>query len=184
MKEYEFELKYALPDKDTDLEECAATLYSNGCDDALVGIGKAGKIALRFTREAESAIEAVKSAMLDVKKCLPRAKLIESGPDLVGLTDIADVMGCSRQNVRKLMMTHFSEFPLPHHDGGQMQMWRLAEVLQWVRDSRQESPIEDWLMEIAQANMQFNIALRELPRVDGKLVEELHAVIDRDQAVA
>lgn len=181
MKEYEFELKYALQDTKVDLDECAGALYSNGCDDALIGTGQAGKIAIRFNREAENAFEAVKSAMLDVKKCLPEARLIESNPDLVGLSDIAGFLGCTRQNVRKLMLNHFAEFPDPLHDGS-TQIWRLAEVLNWVRTSRNDAPIEDSLWEVAEANMHFNIALHEPQGVDSKLTEQ-HKALAR-QAVA
>lgn len=181
MKEYEFELKYALPDAEIDLDECAGALYSNGCDDALVGTGQAGKIAICFNREASNAFEAMKSAMLDVKKCLPQARLIESNPDLVGLSDIAGFMGCTRQNVRKLMINHFTEFPYPLHDGS-TQIWRLAEVLNWARTSRNNTSIEDSLLEVAEANMYFNIALHEPRSVDSKLAEQLKTLAK--QAVA
>jgi hypothetical protein len=36
----------------------------------------------------------------------PGAELVEASPDFVGLTDVADLVGCSRQNIRKLMLTH------------------------------------------------------------------------------
>ena len=68
-------------------------------------------IALNLTKEARSASEAVSSSRSDVKKALPEAKLIEATPDFVGLTDIADILGCSRQNIRNLYIKYQASFP-------------------------------------------------------------------------
>ncbi len=70
-----------------------------GCDDALVGVGQPGRIALDFTREARSASEAVLSAIKDVQRAIPGARLIEAGPDYVGLTEVAEMVGVTRQNI-------------------------------------------------------------------------------------
>jgi hypothetical protein len=51
-----------------------------GCDDALVGIGQPGRIALNFTREADSAQQAFISALEDVRRAIPDAELIEAKP--------------------------------------------------------------------------------------------------------
>ena len=58
---------------------------NEGCDDALVGIGKPGRIALDFTREADSAEEAVISALSAVKRAIPDAEFVEATPDFVGV---------------------------------------------------------------------------------------------------
>jgi hypothetical protein len=82
----------------------------------LIGVGQAGRIALDFTREANTAFEAVSSAIADVKQAIPGAKLVEATPDLVGLTDVADIIGCSRQYMRKLMIAReFGEIDLTVH---------------------------------------------------------------------
>lgn len=52
-------------------------LYETGCDDATVGVGKHGSIALDFSREAASAEEAIRSAIGDVQKAIPGAVLTE-----------------------------------------------------------------------------------------------------------
>src|SRR5439155_384770 len=83
-------------------------LGAAGCDDALVGIGQPGRIALEFTREAHSAEAALVSALTDVKRAIPSARLIEAAPDFVGLTDVAEVVGMTRQNMRKLMISMFT----------------------------------------------------------------------------
>jgi hypothetical protein len=88
-----------------------------GCSDALVGVGQPGRIALDFTREGPSAQAAITSALADVKKAIPDGKLVEVSPDLVGLTDVAELVGVTRQNVRKLMLSHAEDFPAPVRDG-------------------------------------------------------------------
>ncbi len=88
-RKYEFTLKYKLPDQEYDADKLAAELYEKGCDDALIGIGVAGKIALEFVREATSAEVAIRSAHQDVLNLLPEATLIEAMPDYVGLKCIA-----------------------------------------------------------------------------------------------
>ena len=82
-----------------------------GCDDATVGVGQPGRVALLFLAKATSAFEALVSALKDVKRAVPSARLVEAGPDFVGLTDVAEVAGVSRQNMRKLMLSHAIDFP-------------------------------------------------------------------------
>lgn len=82
MKDYDFILKFDLPDHEADPEKFVNALYEAGCDDALVGIGQKGRIALNFIRQSESAFDAISSAISDVKKAIPDAKLIEATPDL------------------------------------------------------------------------------------------------------
>lgn len=50
----------------------------------MVGIGLPGRIALSFLREADSAQQAVISALEDVNRAIPDAELIEASPDLAG----------------------------------------------------------------------------------------------------
>jgi hypothetical protein len=86
MMEYDFKLNFKVPAHGPSADELVERLGATGCDDALVGIGKPGRIALDFSREADSAQEAIVSALTDVKKAIPGAKLIEVSPDFVSLT--------------------------------------------------------------------------------------------------
>ncbi len=54
-KEYAFTLKYQLADNERDPDALLERLGGAGCDDALVGIGQPGRLALKFTREAAGA---------------------------------------------------------------------------------------------------------------------------------
>lgn len=75
--EYTFTLKYQLDDDDRDPDALVERLGAAGCDDALVGIGVPGRLALEFTREAADADAAVRSALADVRRAVPSARLIE-----------------------------------------------------------------------------------------------------------
>lgn len=156
MKEYEFKLLFALPDAMTPPDRYVESLGATGCTDALPGIGKAGRIALDFAREAESAREAIESAISDVRRAIPGARLIEAGPDYVGLTEIAEILGFTRQNMRKLMLNSAIEFPDPVHEG-KPSIWHLEPVLLWLRD-RKGYEIDDILLETARMNFQVNLA--------------------------
>lgn len=164
MNEYEFSLKFSLPKPGDDPETSIAKLAEAGCDDALIGIGQHGRIALDFTRTAKSALAAITSALHDVRKAIPEAKLVEASPDFVGLSDVAEIAGFSRQNMRKLMVGSVSTFPVAVHEGSPA-VWHLAKVLQWLRETRRHE-VDDTLLDVARTTMQVNIAreLRDLPK--------------------
>ena len=155
--EFTFKLSYQLSDDDSNPDALVERLGEAGCDDALVGIGQPGRIALEFTRDADSAFSAVTSAIADVKRAIPSAKLIEAGPDLVGLTDIADVVGVTRQNMRKLAITNFRTFPTPVHDGSSA-LWHLVDVLGWMSKKGNAYNLEPGTLEVAATTKQLNLA--------------------------
>lgn len=157
MNEYEFTLKFSLQGAALDPNDHVDALYESGCDDAIVGVGKIGTIALDFTREAESAEAAVSSALKNIKAAIPEAKLIEATPDLVGLTDVAEVLGCSRQNVRQIMKRNLETFPSPVHEGGKSAIWHLFAVLDWARSS-DKYKIDDAFAELTAMTMMVNAA--------------------------
>ncbi len=75
--EFSFVLKYRLGESPIDLDKVIERLGAAGCEDALVGLGMAGHVALDFTREDKSAEAAMYSALSDVKQALPDAQLVE-----------------------------------------------------------------------------------------------------------
>jgi len=171
--EYTFTLKYQLADGDHDMDALVERLGAAGCDDALVGTGLPGRLALEFTREAKSAQAAVYSALRDVGRAEPSAKLIEAAPDLVGLTDVAEIVGVSRQNMRKLMLAHPGTFPLPIHEGS-TSIWHLADVLAWLQ-ARGGYPQAEPVMDVARVALQVNAA-KEGRRVARSVSKELEAL--------
>jgi predicted DNA-binding transcriptional regulator AlpA len=172
--EYEFELRFKLPSEGFDASDLVEQLGEVGCDDALVGIGQPGRVALKFSREAESAKSAIVSALQDVKKAVPGAKLIEAGPDLVGLTDVADILGMSRQNMRKLMLTHPETFPAPVHEGSAT-IWHLESVLAWLRNKGGYEISQD-KMDVAQVTMQINL-IKAANRLEVSMQREVRALV-------
>ena len=136
MNTYDFTLTFALAERSSNPENYLDGLFEAGCDDALVGTGIPGSIALNFTRPAKSAENAIRQAVHDVQKAIPDAKLIELKPDLVGISDIAGLLGCSRQNIRKLATDGNSSFPSPSVSRS-VPLWHFCEVANWLaRNSR------------------------------------------------
>jgi hypothetical protein len=174
MSEYEFTLTFVLPAESVDIDDVAERLGEAGCDDATVGIGRWGRLALAFTREGETAGAALRGALTDVRTAVPGAKLLEASPDLVGLSDVAALLGVSRQNVRKLILACDAPAPAPVHEG-RPTIWRLAKVLAWLRDEKQYK-VPPELVEVALATMQANLAV-EACDVDGDAQRELSALL-------
>jgi predicted DNA-binding transcriptional regulator AlpA len=172
--EYTFTLKYQLADDDRDPDALVERLGEAGCDDALVGIGQPGRLALEFTREADSADAAVRSALADVRSAVPSARLIEVAPDLVGLTDVAEMVGVSRQNMRKLMLAHPNSFPAPVHEGS-ASIWHLADVLTWLQAKGSYSLARN-VLDVAQVALQVNV-VKEGQRLPRSASKELQALV-------
>ena len=131
--EYIFTLKYRLHDHDSDHEALIDRLFEAGCDDALLGVGQSGRLALEFAREADSATDALESAIADVRKTVDNAELVEVLPDYAGLTDIAEHVGMSRQNLRKISTKSGSTFPAAIHEGNPS-LWHLSDALSWLAE--------------------------------------------------
>jgi predicted DNA-binding transcriptional regulator AlpA len=166
--EFEFKLTYKLPTNEAGADLLMTRLGEEGCTDALVGFGVAGQVGLEFVREASTAEEAILTALEDVKRALPGAKLIEAGPDFVGLTDVAELVGLSRQNIRKLWLNNENAFPLPVHSGASS-FWHLAQVLQFLNE-RQYSFAQK-VQEVAHVTMKLNIARQKSMVSDTELEE-------------
>ena len=155
MQEYEFELKYAVPAGLT-LEMIEHRLFEGGCDDALPGVGQKGRLALAFHRNASSAQRAVNSALRDVGHALPELRLVEVGPDWVGVSEVAGLFEFSRQYMLKLINQNQETFPLPLHEG-KAALWHLAEVLGWFVEY-QGRTVDASLCDVAAFTRVFNIA--------------------------
>lgn len=155
MTEYDFTLKYRLGDPGEDAEKYLEALAESGCEDAVVGIGQNARISLHFIREAATALEAVASAISDVQKAIPEAKLVEAAPDYVGVTDIADLFGFSRQYMRKLIQAKGASFPEPVHEG-KPSLWHLTDILAWFRE-HESRDVQSEVFEVSRINMQLNV---------------------------
>jgi predicted DNA-binding transcriptional regulator AlpA len=156
MHEYDFTLKFALVPHDADPETCIESLMRTGCDDALIGIGKPGRIALDFSRRDETAEAAVLGALDDVRRAIPDARFVEAAPDYVGVPDIAQVLGVSRQYVGKLLKQHEPSFPSPTV-AGVRSIWHLESILTWL-DENGIREVDAPLREISRVTRRCNLA--------------------------
>lgn len=153
MEDFSFVLNFALPAGQEDPAALVDALFEAGCDDATVGVGQVGTIGLDFTRSAESAEAALRSAIQDVGAAIPGATLVQAGPDLVGLSDMAEIFGFTRQNMRKYAVGK-SSFPAPAHIG-EPSLWHLAEIVAWLRANTSVQPRDD-VFEVAKAAAKIN----------------------------
>lgn len=171
MSEYEFTLKFKLPDPEANPEDYIEALGKAGCDDALVGVGHTGYISLEFIREADSAQSAVYSAILNVRDAIDGAVLVEASPDLVGITDVANILNVTRQAIRKLVDKSHGQFPTPVYDNT-FAIYRFSDVLRWMRENTRRK-INDPLFDIANINRVINLYK------DAKRTEPTNEEIDK-----
>ena len=113
-------------------------------------------------------------ASSDVKAALPEAILIEAAPDYVGLSDVADSVGVTRQNLRKLMLQHQASFPLPIHEGKAV-MWHLSDMLQWLQQ-KMAYKVRESDLQLAEVTKQVNLA-KALSAVNKPLMKEMKPLI-------
>jgi hypothetical protein len=158
MTEHSFTLRFDTSAVHLATDEALERLAA-GCDDAIVGIGIPGRLALAFDREAASAAAAVTSAIRDVTRALPDVRLVEASPDIVGLSDLAAFVGRTRQNMRKLLLPADGSAPAPLHEGNPS-LWHLAVVLEWLRSAKSYA-VSDDLLELARTTMQVNLAIQQ-----------------------
>ncbi len=154
MKTHHFSLDFVLPAQLPVTAEDLERLAQENCTDALVGIGRPGRIVFDFDREDGDARTAVLSALGDVGRAMPEAELIEASPDYVGLTDIAELLRMTRQNARKVILGPDSSAPPPVHRGNPS-LWHLAPLLEWLRDSKGYA-IDDHLIALAWTTLELN----------------------------
>ncbi|MGF6113428.1 hypothetical protein [Pseudomonas frederiksbergensis] len=75
---FTFTLNYELTSDESDMDALVERLAEEGCDDALIGVGQPGRLALEFIRDALSADNAIEGAIKDVRRAVPNAQLIEA----------------------------------------------------------------------------------------------------------
>jgi hypothetical protein len=157
MHSYTFTLTFNLAHRGDDPGKFLDALFEAGCDDSSVGIGQHGMIGLDFTRSAASAVEALRSAIRNARTAIPGAVLVHAGPDLVGLTEMAEIFGFSRQNMRKYATGQSAAhdmFPAPAIMG-EPSLWHLAEIASWLRLNTTVQPAPD-VLEVSKAAARIN----------------------------
>ena len=129
MKMHEFSIVASgLDPKADDFEQ---RFYDAGCDDATIAFQK-GHIIVDFARDADTAEEAIASAIQDVRRAGATVDRVEPDP-LVTLSDIAE-----RVRMTKSAVSHYatgkrsSGFPAPTaRVTSSSPLWRWAAVVRW-----------------------------------------------------
>lgn len=138
VKEFEFDLMIALPAGERDEDAMLDALFEAGCDDAIVGTGASGLVALGFIREVMAADAVITQAVEQALRGLPEgATLREVRPDLVSLADVAARLQVSRQALQK------REMPPPSLGG----LYRVTEMVGYLEG--QPGKIRDGLSSAA-----------------------------------
>lgn len=145
------------------LDSLEAGIYGAGCDDALVGM-RCGVAYVAFDRESESTLEAIASAIRDVRR-MPSVQVVRVEPDdFVNMSEIAARIGQSRESVRKYVQAERGHggFPLPVAGiNARSMQWRWSEVAAWlVKEGKLAPPAADQAAAISGVN-----AALELNRV-------------------
>lgn len=158
MNSYVFGLLYEVTSAES-MENFAESIFSQVGDDAMPGVADEGLIFVEFDRRCVSAMDAVNSAVSEIQNAIEDATFVNASHDYVGITDIANYLGKSRQYIRRLWEDHKSKgFPRPVHAQGKTPVWHLAQVLDYLVES--EVLVRDKikiLHETAIATMQKNV---------------------------
>jgi len=167
--EYEFVLRFQLPDVEAQPDDYLDALYEAGCDDALVGIGLPGYIGLDFCREAESASEAISSAIENTLAAIPDALLVEVTPDLLNLSEMADLISAQVQPVTRQAMRKYAfgqvakmktRFP-PAAVASRSPLWHLDDVVNWLVENGKAEPDNAFsLIQTARTARVLNVRLQ------------------------
>ncbi len=162
MVNFRFELYFKLKDGE-DPGSYEDVLYDEGCDDASLGIGRKGAMGLIFNREADTAKEAIYSAIKDVNKAIPHAVLHHTGLYLMNLTDIAELLGMTKQNLSKYVTGKAAcshSFPQAILMSGNASVWYVAEVNAWFLNHKIlqiDRPLRDLVQELWRVNQDIAV---------------------------
>ncbi len=162
MNNYQFQLVFLLHPNE-DAEQHLDALFEAGCDDGLMSIGKAGYLAADFTRESVTAYEAIKTAIKNITKAIPHAKLIKAGPYIANLSEMANLFGCTKQNLSKYARGESlkkESFPCPIISG-KVDYWYVLDIASWFY-KQDKINIQKQDIEALKAIHDLNVAIEEI----------------------
>ncbi|MCD0483245.1 hypothetical protein LO771_12715 [Streptacidiphilus sp. ASG 303] len=130
----EFEFTFVV-DGVTPDDEAAATVLVERFDGLLAE--HRGRCLLTVSAEAGTALEAAHALVTGLRRALPGLRVLRLDPELVGVSDIAERCGRSRQNVAQWVggerrAAAEAPFPEPEGTAGHSLVWRWAEVNAWL----------------------------------------------------
>ncbi|MBA4823500.1 DNA-binding protein [Pantoea ananatis] len=153
-------------------------LYKSGCDDALI-CAYGNSVYLEFDREADCLDNAISSAIENIESAGIGAIVESVDSDLVGLSDVAEITGMSRQAIAMFKdgTRGNGNFPCPvQRIKGQSPLWDWAKVSEWLANNgRLEEGNE--LVTNARVLNKWNLALRASASKDFKEVESIASLL-------
>lgn len=145
----------------SDTRSLEDALFSAGCDDALICFyGTA--VYLEFDRKAETLAQAVLSAINDIESADLSARVESVDSTLVGLSDIAELTGLTRQAIALLKdgARGSRQFPGPvQRVKGNSPLWHWRTVVDWLA-SEGRIPSDSPLIANAHILDSMNLALQ------------------------
>lgn len=166
-------------------ESIVDKLYEAGCDDATVA-QRYGRVYLTFSREAGSLIDAIVSAVFDVKKSGINARVLRvDSCNLVTQAEVARRLERSRQNIEQYISGKRGDggFPAPAcniADGVPLYYW--CEVAYWAKQKDMLSERENReAQEIATLNTILELEHQKeiAPEITQNMIEQFQ-VCSRD----
>lgn len=155
--EYDFALVLTgISEVTTEVEDA---LFKAGCDDATISV-RCGRVFLTFSRTTRSLMDAILSAIQDVRKAKTGAEVLRVDvSSLVTQAEIARKIGRSRQLVHQYMtgVRGPGGFPAPVCDVTDgASLWQWSEVAHWLW---QNDMIKEDVLREAQAAAVINSVL-------------------------
>lgn len=95
-----------------------------------------GQCFLTVSGLGDHAVDAAHRLTVRIRRALPAARLLRLDPDLVGVPDIAERTGHTRQNVQQWAngaRRADQPFPVPEGTAGRSLVWRWGEINAWLR---------------------------------------------------
>jgi predicted DNA-binding transcriptional regulator AlpA len=116
--------------------------------------------------EGTNAADALQNLLRQIASELPALRILRLDPDLVGVSDIAERTGHSRQNVQQWVTGERNAghpFPAPEGTAGRSLVWRWADVNEWLKplglDDQVKRPTRDESILLDFTLMKWNNAL-------------------------
>ena len=164
--EREYEFLFVVDGVSIDDDEAVATLA--GAFDGVLSWNR-GLHRLAVSGPGRDSREAAATLVSRLAAALPGLRMVRLDPELVGISDIAQRIGHSRQNVLQWVNGERNgsrPFPAPEGCAGRSLVWRWADVNEWLRP-------------LGVADEAVRPSREEATRIDGMLLDrnEEHAAL-------
>ncbi|WP_344326809.1 hypothetical protein [Streptomyces macrosporus] len=151
-----------------------------------------GRRLLTVSESGDNPVDAAHRLVARLRAALPAMRLVRLDPELVGVADIAERTGRSRQNVAQWVNGERqagTERPFPEPEGtvGRSLVWRWAEVNRWLehigasdgvaRPSREDSLIIDLMLRQWQAQLDDGMPLLKVVAASDDRAEDRGALM-------